>query len=93
MPSDWFHVRRRDDAEMNDELGPGEYRAPRERNGTPNVTWRCPGCRRLLGLAKQHHDVRFDGTISPAVSCPHKDCNFVQWMFLEGWIPKSEGTA
>ena len=78
---------------MNEELEPGEYRAPRTRDGTPRIMWRCPGCKRILGIVKQNHDVKFDGTIYPQVSCPHRNCNFNEWLYLEGWIPKSEGAA
>lgn len=78
---------------MNEELDPGEYRVLSSRAGESKVMWRCPACKKLLSLVRENHTVRYDGTINPQVRCPHQGCAFNDWVYLEGWIPKSEGAA
>lgn len=44
----------------------------------------CPNC----GChARLDHEIAADGTITPSIVCPFKDCDFHNWGVLEGWKP------
>jgi len=44
---------------------------------------RCPKCNRVYTL--RQHTVADDGTVTPSLVCPHDDCDFHEYVKLEGW--------
>ncbi len=46
----------------------------------------CPGCGWLAVLAD--HDIAPDGEVWPSVVCPNDDCDFHEFIRLEGWDPE-----
>lgn len=44
---------------------------------------RCPECRRIASLSG--HDIREDGIVHPSLVCPYDDCDFHEYVTLDGW--------
>lgn len=42
----------------------------------------CPRCDRRSAL---DHDIGADGKVSPSLVCPYDDCDFHDYVTLEGW--------
>lgn len=59
--------------------------------------YKCPSCGALTTLGKRYHDVDYNGLVSPAVRCPHKNgdnkCVFSDLLALEEWVPEAKGSA
>ena len=43
----------------------------------------CPMCDHLFSVV--NHQITADGSCSPSVVCPHRDCTFHQFVQLLGW--------
>lgn len=43
---------------------------------------RCPKCRQECSLP---HKVESNGDVNPSVVCPYKECDFHEFVTLEGW--------
>jgi len=49
----------------------------------PILIFRCPSCQRQGAL--NEHKVDKHGNVTPSVVCPYEDCNFHEWIRLDGW--------
>lgn len=45
----------------------------------------CPECGRVSSLSD--HTIDLEGLVQPSVVCPYEDCNFHEFIQLEGWDP------
>lgn len=43
----------------------------------------CPECGKPVTLTG--HEIKEDGTVSPSLVCPHRPCQFHDFIKLEGW--------
>lgn len=48
-----------------------------------SATFTCLLCGEVGTL--EDHEIEPDGTVSPSVVCPTPDCEFHEWIQLEGW--------
>lgn len=53
--------------------------------GRRSATASCPDCGQTASLSG--HEIAKDGTVNPSVVCPNANCNFHQFVKLEGWTP------
>lgn len=51
-----------------------------------SASFTCPSCGRVCSLSD--HQIAEDGTVAPSVVCPYMDCDFHEFIRLEGWDPK-----
>lgn len=68
---------------------PGTWKAlllPLGRKYVRSATVTCPECGKVASLSD--HQIGDDGTVSPSLLCPYDDCNFLEYVQLEGWDPK-----
>jgi hypothetical protein len=45
----------------------------------------CPKCSTTASLSK--HTIAESGAVLPSVVCPNKECDFHEFIHLEGWRP------
>jgi hypothetical protein len=73
----------RGDWDDNFELLIGTWKSITESNGSKSAMIRCPTCQRYGTLTD--HTIANDGTVSPSVKCSYSDCEFHEYVKLDGW--------
>lgn len=48
-----------------------------------SATLRCPKCGRWTSLS--NHTISDNGEVNPSLVCPYENCNFHEYVTLEGW--------
>lgn len=66
------------------DLAPGMWYRTAMKDGTRTAWFRCANGH--YG-ALTDHEVARDGTVSPSVECPEKECTFHETVRLEDWEP------
>jgi hypothetical protein len=54
-----------------------------KRDGKRTAIISCPKCRRAASLSE--HDIDAAGKVTPSLVCPYGDCDFHDYVELEGW--------
>lgn len=52
------------------------------------ATMSCPDCGNFASLS--NHIINGVGQVSPSMVCPNKECNFHEYITLEGWKPNAK---
>lgn len=68
--------------EQNNEYKPGTWKGLKTQSGrSASIT--CPKCSLLCVLTD--HEIKADGLVNPSVVCPSPDCDFHEFVVLNGW--------
>jgi len=63
--------------------GRGQWKPVKKSDGDRTATLQCPTCGQFGGLLD--HKIQEGGKVHPSVVCPYNNCNFHDYVKLEGW--------
>ena len=55
-------------------------------DGVSTATVSCPKCGEVASLTA--HRINSEGKVTPSLTCPARNCDFHEWVRLDGWNKK-----